>query len=326
MTPHLAKTKELIEGRYRKSFREDYESAANNPDLSSDKPFILGNLDDYDPKEFNWDEDANFKIFIHNRKVMITSFGSGLHEVTSRIINDAIETALNFNSPPGSTNFISQGSTDINVVNLLGCSTRFIKQPDDSITVSGQLNICRIHPGIAIEVGVTHENLELLFNEAVVLLNEFTQIEYCVLIKIYAGHDDFRMKIFVCQRITPQYQCESEEARNEAITDYLAANYQKEGDKKYCSEPFDPCGKPDSEIEKHYPLRIVFSTTITAANIHEVVRFTLRTAGLVRGTGLVMEEEVEIVFTSFIFREILIAFNQYCVYRNNQRRDQDRNQ
>ena len=142
-----------------KEFRNIYDSAMEHFNCFSEKPIVLGNLDEYDEREFN-SNDEDFKIFIHNKQIIITSFNSEVHESTAGIIATAVTDSINECAGlSGSSRFYPTGSPGIKVVNLLGCKSRFKKLPDQSIDILPPMNINRIHPSIVIEVAVVKDSV-----------------------------------------------------------------------------------------------------------------------------------------------------------------------
>ena len=298
-----------------KTFMEAYEAAMENYNPFSDDPYVLGDLENYDSREFLWDDedDRRCKIFIHNGKILVTSFNNGVHEKAAAIIGRAVEDALNASTGMVGKVFYASGATDIEIINLLGCKSRFIKQPDYSITLDEKLLKNRKHPSIVFEIGVSHENLDLLLNEASALLNRFTHIQYCILAKIYAEINVFVMDIFVCQRTEAQCFYTSKEVWNTKIGDYLqmigADKLQK---KSICKDPFDPYPKSKAELNAYYKLLVLFRKRVTHANIHEDIRFRLETSGLVEGSDFSFEQhEVEVVISSEELQEIEDEFYAY---------------
>ena len=157
----------------------DYERALQQYDPLSDEPYVLGNLEEYTSEDLisNEDGDIRCRIFIHNGVVMATSFASKPHEVAALTIGEAVRDSLNSFTGTTEVVFHSTGAIGMDVVNLLGCKSRFAKHPDYSISLRDQFMDCRVDPSIVFEIGFSHENLDLLLNEASVFLNMFTHIE-----------------------------------------------------------------------------------------------------------------------------------------------------
>ena len=270
-------------------------------DNRSEERVVLGMLDDYNEDQLlDWAGDRRMKIFVHNRRILITSFTSRLHEIAVRKFESAIEAALEELKPEA---FYPLGTADIQVINLLGCQSTFIKQPDFSFLAVNHKK--RRDPVIVGEVGVAHEDLDLLLNEAAAFLNQFTHIEYCILVKIWPSLPTFRMRILVCQRLT-KHATESLESKKLRIKE-LKEKVKKR--KRFCSKKLKLDKKNDKFIEKHYPIRVLFDQTITDAS--QDVIFYLQTHGLAVGTDLSFEQPtLRIAISRASITAIMAMFNE----------------
>ena len=155
------------------------------------------------------------------------------------------------------------------------------------------------------KIGIAQVDLALLSNEAAAFLNEFTHIEYCVLVKIWPSLPRFQMRILVCQRLKRQV-FQSAEKKEKKIKELKGKAKAK---KKFCRKKLELDNKKAKFIEKNYPVRVIFDQTVTDAS--QDVVFYLETLGLTIGTGLALEQPtLRIAIPSASIAAIMAMFNE----------------
>ena len=239
------------------AYTEFVESLYNNPP-EHDENLVLGNYEDFLPEEF---EIFQGDIFVLNNQVFV-SCPSKLHEFTSDILSQCIREGINAGIQ-GSIK--SVGNASRKLFNVFGCRKSFNKQPDFSF----KIDLRDLFPFLVGEVAFRNESLDLLLNEAMVWLNEFSGVSYCICLKLSTNPLDFFFHLIVCKRNRSQI---AEEEKNSRLKRIQAVEDP-------VGELCRPCLKPRAysakQIEEAYNLEVVFMKTVDSTNMDEDITFEL---------------------------------------------------
>lgn len=250
----------------KRNLYEDYKSGMIKF-LQSDteEPIIIGKYSDYVEEEFLFSvSDRAMSLFVHMDDVYIIGGTSYSHEHASR--------ALLFNIYQGiqklgglANNFVVSGSAGYNITNILGCGRTFCKEPDESIRLRSEDMGDRTDPGLVIEIAYSHETFGLLLYEAAAHLSPLSQVEYCLVLKLWPYKRKFRARIMLFRRSTPQYF-----SNINATKDQIISSFKKQYP-SICLVDADKSSQFNSkeEIEAHFGITLIADFMFTEENIRD---------------------------------------------------------
>ena len=161
----------------KRNLQRDYEGSLAICEELGNYPYYLGHINEYPEEEW---KKAEFSIFIHNGLIRAHTTGD-LHEGVSSEIGDMF--VIGFTRADMEEFFKNYGSANIELINFLGCHSKFNKQPDAQMwTRNSDGTRNSVHPFLTVEVSVYNEGWPEMFNEAAAYLNEATGIQYHLMI------------------------------------------------------------------------------------------------------------------------------------------------
>ena len=180
-----------------KSLAEECKKEVESTDkvFPDTTPIGYGVVSDFDPEEL-MHPPRDCKIFISYGVVYSHSGCSPIHGSTSAKLMHMLLSVME--NRYGRRNVMGNYGTGIPVVNLNECHATFGKIPDDTILIGS--NGARSSERVVIEVAYRHENLDLLLREAEVLLNQYTRVNYALLVRIFYLEDMLNIRFFLYTR------------------------------------------------------------------------------------------------------------------------------
>ena len=253
------------------NFEEDCEKCRKSVDRYSKEPLIVGRYEDYSKADL---ENTNFSILVHENLVYITCQNSWLHEGISRGIGADIDNSL-FDT--FGNIFYNVGSATLNLFNYHGCCSTFGKEPDFCFGVVPAFRKKQRYPAIVGDIAVTHENQHMLFVEAMIYLNSFTDIRYCILVDVLPREAFLYARIVVCERTLKSSNLNKKE-REKFISEKKALKRRRrkfgaaDADSDACKKIKDKSSSNDrAEIENNYHFKIVFDHTVRLTSEGEII-------------------------------------------------------
>ena len=298
-----------------RDFEKDYEECYKHFDPYSKEPLVVGRYEDYDRAAL---EAPKHSIFVHDNVVYRICNDCDLHESSADGFRFAINNSLV--SAFGDI-FFGLGSATRRMFNYHGCCSPFGKMPDFSFCLKSKF---KGYPALVGEVGVTHENQHQLFMEAMVYLNSYTSVQYCILVNIVPSRRHFlNVRVVVCERALECFDFSEAEqaafqARKEEAKERKENNVSlPDDDKDVCVDIQDKRNGTRQEIEDNYRLRVIFDQTIRLTSASERVTedlvFYLRRDLLLLGTSGIdtrnIPELVPIRITAETLNYIIEEFN-----------------
>ena len=300
------------------NFEEGYERCYDNFDMYSKEPLVVGRYGDYGGAAL---DTGNSSIFVHDNVVYRKCRHSQLHEIAIGEISYDIESSLRLAF--GSL-FFGLGAATQDMFNYHGCCSIFGKEPDFSFALESDIKRHERYPVIAGEIAVAHKNQHLLFLEAMVYLNSFTTIQYCVLVDILLCERFFSARVVVCERALEGFHFYESRQRSFIARKKEAKNRKKNNllvpgdDEDVCVTVQDKSDGSKQEIEDNYHIRIIFDQTIRLNSEEDKIMndlvFYLRRDLLVRNTAEIGTMNISallpIRITAWKLNRIIEEFNE----------------
>lgn len=168
-----------------------------------EEELILGPMDNYtddtervDFKCPYWVQDGMVLLTVACPGDLHSSFAFGLN----RYLGNAFEQWQNRNGLPRRSVICRGDAKRIGLVNVVGYGTEINKEPDGSFSLGKNLTNQQVNdPFMTVEVASRHESHHVLFCEASAWLNEFSNVQYVLIVKI-SSENGGRVLIYLCRK------------------------------------------------------------------------------------------------------------------------------
>ena len=238
-------------------------------DLVRTSPFtkeycLLGNVSDFGENALI-QQGKGTSIMVIYDQVYGVSFSGDSHGVAVLELGTTILAQMK--SIFGNNYCCGSTGTDYKVRNSRNCGARFIKRPDCAISIRGLNGNYRIL--LATEVGVHHEDMNMLLLEGEVLLNYYTTILYVLLVDVVCDRAGVPQSVryALCKRLPnnrlPTYEQHVKKRK-------IQCDLEKKLGPRRVSEK-ELLVMSQDEIAEHYDLIVVADETVTRGNMRDVV-------------------------------------------------------
>lgn len=245
-------------------------------------------LDKFDPEEILNPPDE-VRLHIAYKNVLFKSYGNPPHDRGQGNTNICL--ANFFQIRYGMENITPVTDASLAVRNVNECHTKFIKKPDGGVRINCSN---RVYPPVVVEVGSTNDDLDMLLREAEVYLNQYTEIEYVLLLNIeFSANQIDNLRFVLCRRLPiSQLQIlQAEFAKDqEKFAKKLAKLRIKQGT---CESRLGGRRKSEDElkemdahqIQQVYQVEIINDYFVTRETIRDLA-FLFEDEPIIRGTAL----------------------------------------
>ncbi len=260
---------------------------------------ILGNVEDFDFE--NFPKEKRLRVFVDGGKVYYISHPNPPHETTSRKLEQSFMTAAGEQSLA----LWRDGSSTYGYANLLCCYVGK-KEADASFSLKNATGR-QLYPVIVVEVAYLHESVPMLLKEGAGWLNEMTDVQYCLLVKI--SEDGTKMEVILLERSV------------ETVDDLTELNYDEELTKELVEARGLQCQHvtfkaKQAGLEDLLKVRILLRKTVTEDSLRETgIRFNLSLENLTRRTESVRDGVLSVDITD----ALLSSFERIRDYFNRRR-------